>query len=142
MKTPLLIIIFFICNNIVAQTQDELKIQDLSANIFKWEVENKIDSLDNILHEKFIAVSSNGSFQNKSQFTDRLRSGNFVHNNIEIEENKATVSDNTASLIGNGLFKVTVSGNISIIHLSYIEVFTRTNPNAPWKLLALKASIF
>lgn len=133
-------ITFFICNNIIAQKHDELKIQDLSVNIFKWEVENKIDSLENVLHDKFVAVSSNGRIQNKSQFTGRLRSGNFVHNNIEIEENKATVSDNTASLIGKGVFTVTVSGNKSIVHLSYIEVFTRTNPNAPWKLLALKAS--
>ena len=140
MKTSLLIVTFFICNSIIAQTQDELKIQDLSANIFKWEVENKIDSLENVLHEKFTAVSSNGSIQNKNQFTGRLRSGNFVHNNIEIEENKATVSDNTASLIGKGIFTVTVSGEKNVIHLSYIEVFTRANPNAPWKLLALKAS--
>jgi hypothetical protein len=140
MKTALLIIFLFACNEIFAQTQDELKIQNLSATIFKWEVENKIDSLESILHEKFIAVSSNGSIQNKSQFTGRLRGGNFVHNKIDVEENKATVSDNTASLIGKGVFTVTVSGKNNIVHLSYIELFTRTNTNTPWKLLALKAS--
>jgi hypothetical protein len=86
------------------------------------------------------AVSSTGSTQNKSQYTGRLRFGNFVHNNIEIEENKATISDNTATLIGKGLFTVTTSGKKNIIHLSFMEVFSRTNPEAPWKLIALKAS--
>jgi hypothetical protein len=125
---------------IFGQPPDESKVLNLSNSIFRWEVENKIDSLESILHEKFFVVSSAGSIQNKKQYIERLRSGNFIHNNIEIEENMVTLSDNTAVVIGKGKFTVSVSGQKSLIHLSYLEVFTRPDSKDAWEMISLKAN--
>jgi hypothetical protein len=141
MRTLLIATILLLSTKLFAQTQDELNIQNLSATIFRLEVENKIDSLENVIHEKFIAVSSNGSIQTKTQYLDKLKGGNFVHNKIEVEENKSTVSQNTATIIGKGKFTITASGQTNTIHLSYMEVFIRLNKDSPWQIFALKANV-
>ena len=82
------------------QTPAETEILQLSNQIFKWEVENKIDSVEQIFHDKFLVVGSDGNIQAKSQYISRLKSGNFIHDSISVEENKVIVSDNTATVIG------------------------------------------
>lgn len=134
------IAILFVLNGF-GQTSDKTEILQLSDQIFKWEVENKIDSVANIFHEQFLVVGSDGTAQTKAQYIARLKSGNFIHDSIDVEDNKITVSDNTAIVIGKGKFNVTVSGKKASLHLSYMEVFTRTNANAGWKVLAMKANL-
>jgi hypothetical protein len=79
--------------------------------------------------------------QFKKDYLIRLQSGNFIHNSIIVEENKATVTENTAVVTGKGRFGVTVSGNKADLHLDYIEVFTRKDATSPWKVLAIKARV-
>ena len=141
MRSLLIVLALILSNQLFAQTQDELNIKKLSAIIFRFEVENKIDSLENIIHEKFISVGSNGSIQTKNQFLDRLKGGNFIHNKIEIEDNKSIIFENTATLVGKGKFTVTISGQTDTKHLSYMLIFIKTQSNNTWKLFALKASI-
>lgn len=124
-----------------SQTVSENEVLKISADIFKWEVENKSDSVAAILHPQFVVVSSDGSISKKSDYIKRLSGDNFKHNSIEITENTATISGNTATVIGKGKFDMTVSGNKKITQLSYIEVFTRENKSKPWSMLALKASV-
>jgi hypothetical protein len=62
-----------------------------------------------------------------------------THNSIEIEESKTAVVNNTAIVVGKGVFNITASGNNVIRHLSYLETFVKTKDG--WKLLALKASV-
>ena len=123
-----------------SQTNDEKMVLDLSGQIFKWEVEGKIDSLDKVFNDKFVVVGSTGALQTKAQYITRLKSGNFVHNSIEVQENSASVVDNTATVVGKGTFVVTAGGKKATIQLSYIEVFTRTAANQPWSVLAMHAS--
>lgn len=124
-----------------SQTTSEKEVLQLSADIFKWEVENNFTALENIFHEQFVVFSSNGMNQFKKDYLIRLQSGNFIHNSILVEENKATVTENTAVVTGKGKFAVTVSGNKRDLHLDYIEVFTRKDATSPWKVLAMKATI-
>ncbi|MEN9980892.1 MAG: hypothetical protein RL542_679 [Bacteroidota bacterium] len=124
-----------------SQTTSEKEVLQLSADIFKWEVENNFTALDTIFHEQFVVFSSNGMNQFKKDYIKRLQSGAFIHNSINVEENKATVTENTAVVIGKGRFAVTVSGNKADLHLDYIEVFTRKDGASPWKALAIKATI-
>lgn len=124
-----------------SQTTSEKEILKLSGQIFKWEVENKIDSLSTVFHEKFVVLSSDGSSQFKTGYLDRLKSGTFNHDSIDVDENAATVTGNTAIVTGKGKFAVTISGNKVALRLSYIEVFTRENAKKSWKVLAMKASI-
>lgn len=138
---PLIATLFIIASlNCSAQTAQEKNLLSLSDRIFKWEVAAKIDSLKQVFHEKFQVVGSNGEAQSKTAYIDRLRSGNFVHNAIIVQESNAAIADNTGTVFGKGTFTVTSNGHQVVLKLSYIEVFTRTDENQPWKVLAMHAS--
>lgn len=137
----LIAVAFLIGFRSFSQTTSEKEVLQLSADIFKWEVENNFTALENIFHEQFVVFSSNGMNQFKKEYMLRLQSGNFIHNSILVEENKATVTENTAVVTGKGKFGVTVSGNKIDLHLDYIEVFTRKDTASAWKVLAMKAHI-
>ena len=141
MKSSVLLITMFITAQLFAQSAEERTILTLSKQIFSWEVTNNIDSLEQLLEEKFVVVSSNGESQSKIKYIARLKTGNFTHNNIDVEENTASVVDNTAIVVGKGKFTVTVAGNTVSLHLSYTEGFTRRNVKKPWKILAMHASL-
>lgn len=74
-----------------------------------------------------MVVSGTGEVQKKGQYLTALRSGKFVHNDIAIEENRAAVESNTATVVGKGRFTVNISGDKISLHLSYMEVFTIVN---------------
>jgi hypothetical protein len=123
-----------------AQSPEETNVLRLSAEIFRWEVDNKIDSLDNTFHEKFVVVSSKGLRQPKKQYIATLKSGNFAHNSIVVSESNAVVAGNTAVVTGKGMFTVTVNGQKNELQLAYMEVFSRPNSRSGWKVLALQAN--
>ena len=139
MKKLLIIGLLLMNGHLFAQTQQETEILKLSEKMFKWEVDGKTDSLASLFDEKFMVIGRTGDIQTRSQYLATLRSGNFVHNSVDVEENTATVADNTATIVGKGKFTVTVSGTKITLHLSYIEVFTRRKNG--WSLLALHAGI-
>ncbi|RKR82888.1 uncharacterized protein DUF4440 [Mucilaginibacter gracilis] len=124
-----------------SQSPDEAAILKLSGKVFSWEVENKIDSLDQTLAKGFTAFTSAGDRQDRSAYMATLTGGKVVHNNIVIEENFASVVNNTATVGGKGKFTITINGSQKTIHLSYLEVFIRANPHDPWKMLALHAGL-
>lgn len=140
MKVYLSVIMLLLSINCFSQSSTENEVLKISNQIFRWEVENKIDSVANILSEQFVAASSDGSVIKKKDYVERLSAGNFTHNAITVSENSAVVSGNTAIVIGAGKFDMTVSGNQKISQLSYIEIFIRERKGQPWKMLALKAS--
>ena len=139
MKITISIILLFALSPIFAQSKIENEVTQLSKSLFNWEVKNKIDSIDNLLHEKLIVVNSKGETLSKSQYLATFQSGTMTHNSIEIEESKTTILNNTALVAGKGIFNITAGGNNMIRHLSYIETFIKTKDG--WKLLALKASV-
>ena len=121
------------------QTISENEVTNLSKSLFNWEIHNKIDSIDNLLHSQLVVVNSKGETLSKLQYLATFKSGTMTHNSIEIEESKTTVLNNTAIVAGKGVFNITAGGNNMIRHLSYIETFVKTKDG--WKLLALKASV-
>lgn len=141
MKQSLLIVCLLMGFQSFSQTSAEKDILKLSEKIFTWEVTNQIDSLEKVFDEKFVVVGGDGSSQYKKQYITVLRSGNFVHNSIDVSESLATVVNNTATVVGKGKFTVKVSGNKITLPLSYIEVFTRPNPKKPWTVLAMHATV-
>lgn len=141
MKVLAIVMILFSCSKSFGQSNTENEVLNLSAKIFNWEVQNKIDSLQKVFHKKFIVVSSDGSSSKKDDYLKRLQSGGFIHNNITVEENSAAVSGNTATVVGKGKFDVTISGKQVSLRLSYLEVFTRETAQKEWQVLAMKASV-
>jgi hypothetical protein len=51
----------------MAQLKAEDEILSLSNTIFNGEVENKIESLENVFDEKFVVISGHGSSQHKTE---------------------------------------------------------------------------
>lgn len=141
MKNYFLAILLLTGLQTFSQTSPDQDVLKLSNDIFKWEVENKIDSLEKIFNENFIVIGSDGNSQSKEQYLKRLSSGAFVHESIKVEENSAVVLSNTAVVSGKGIFSVNLSGKKVQLHLSYMEVFIRENSKSPWQILALKASV-
>ena len=127
--------------SVSAQSRDEASVLKLSEKVFQWEVANRLDSVARILDAQLVVVGSDGNTRNKEQYMQRLGDGSFVHNGIKIEDSKATVTENTAIVVGKGRFTITSSGSQNTAHLSYLEVFVRRGNQAPWTLLAIKASV-
>lgn len=140
MKIYLSVVMLLLSINSFSQSATENEVLKISSQFFRWEVENKIDSVASILAEQFVAASSDGSVITKKDYIERLSAGNFTHNAITVSEQSAVISGNTAIVIGAGKFDMTVSGRQRISQLSYIEVFIRERNGKPWKMLALKAS--
>ena len=140
MKLFTFVIAAFFSLNGFSQTNEEKGLLDRSAQIFQWEISNKFDSLETVFHDKMMVIGSTGEAQSKTAYLQRLQSGNFVHNNINIEKANAIVANNSATVFGEGKFDVTASGKKISLHLSYIEVFTRIDSTKPWVLLAIKAN--
>ncbi len=138
MKTPLFLIALFLFCKGFSQSSEEAKVLRLSSSMFTWEVNGNMDSLAHLFDEKISIVNSCGEIQNKEQYLTSLRSGNFKHDSINVEQNTVTVKNNTATIIGKGRFTMTLNGNKLHRHLSYIEVFIKDEKQ--WKLLALYAS--
>jgi hypothetical protein len=123
-----------------AQITPEHEILTLSDQIFRWEVEENIDEIEKVFHDKFVVVGGDGEIQTKEQYIALLRRRKFIHDSVVVEENKVTVSGNTATVIGKAKFEVTASGEKIVLRLSFIEVFTRSKVNKPWKVLAMHAT--
>lgn len=140
MKVYFSVIMLLLSINCFCQSSTENEVLEISRQIFRGEVENKIDSVANILAEQFVAASSDGSVITKKDYIERLSARNFTHNAITVSEQSAVISGNSAIVIGAGKFDITVSGRQRISQLSYIEVFIRERNGKPWKMLALKAS--
>jgi hypothetical protein len=141
MRTILTMLFLLMADGLFAQSTAEADLLKISDNIFTWEVENKIDSLQDIFSEKLVVFNPAGERQTKLQYIARLRSGNFKHNAIDVEESSAVIADNTGTVTGKGLFTVTDNGRQVPLYLTYMEVFTRSVLNTKWRLLALHASV-
>lgn len=135
------VIIFLIMSSIAfSQAEANTQLLTLSVQIFKWETDGNIDSLQTIFHDHFFVTGSDGNSRTREEYINRLRSGNFVHSKITVEENTAVIAGNTATVSGKGVFSIRVNGKLASLHLSYLEVFTREAIDQPWKVLAMKAN--
>jgi hypothetical protein len=125
--------------SVFSQTSEVSNVKALSAQIFKWEVARLNDSLSSVFHSKLQVWGTSGAPINKAEYLQRLKSPDFIHNNVTVENSTALIVDNTAIVNGDGIFELTISGNKTTLHLSYTEVFTRINTSKPWLLLAINA---
>lgn len=142
MKAQFSVIILLLSVKCFCQNPSESEVLKISHQIFAWEVENKIDSVSNKLSNQFLVSGSDGSINQKKGYIERLKGGSFIHNSINVLEDNAVISGNTAIVMGIGDFDITIttSGNKKTSRLSYIEVFVKEDNEKQWKMIALKAS--
>jgi Domain of unknown function (DUF4440) len=121
-----------------AQSNAESDVLNVSRDMFRWEVEGKMDSLENLFGDKLVIISSTGTSKSKTEYLNDLKAGKPVHNSIDVQQSSARIIGTTAIVWGKGVFSVSVNENKSTLNLSYMEVFVIQDKN--WKLIALHAS--
>jgi hypothetical protein len=145
MKTIVFLTIMFTGTNVFAQSGADArniaisdKIVALSNDKFRWEMKNDADSMDNLLDERFVGVSSTGIRRTKKEYLANIKNPTTIHNSMEIQETNVMVFGNTAVLTGKGIFVITSNNVQSTQHLCYMQVFVQTGKE--WKMVALQGS--
>lgn len=65
MKTILTLFTLFLSGMTFSQSKAETEVHVLSADKFRWMVENKLDSLSNVLDDQIILQHASGMIQKK-----------------------------------------------------------------------------
>lgn len=109
-----------------SETWEILKndIIQLHTTKFRWFAEKKLDSIATILHKDVNYIHSNGWVETKSEVLDNIQSGKLTYHSVEVLKADVTISDQTAVLLGTGIFSVSLSGKPILIKLLYSEVYT------------------
>jgi hypothetical protein len=121
-----------------AQSKPEAGILNLSKTMFRWEVENKMDSFEIHLDDGLLVLGSNGVIRTKEVYVAELKKTRLVHNSINIQEAKVSVKGKTAVLTGKGFFVLTFDGTKRELNLVYMQVFIKEK--SIWKLIGLQAN--
>lgn len=130
--------IILFSNQLFGQTMVESQVLKVSADMFRWEVKEKFDSLATLFDDQLVVIGSTGTKRSKTEYLDNLKNGRPIHNSIDVQKSSATIHGETAIVVGNGLFVTTTGGTQTTNHLSYMEVFVYKNKC--WKLVALYAT--
>ncbi len=130
------IIILFIsifCNmELLAQSETEKEILELSLEKFRWKTTGKFNLLADLFDDELAFVHITGHITTKDDWINQLKTGRFVYNRIEQKEASVKAYGDTAVLVGKAIF--TVNGG-SVYHLVYTEVYTKKSNK--WKLVNL-----
>jgi Domain of unknown function (DUF4440) len=138
MKKIFFIAAMLFASGAFAQSKQEAEVLNLSKTMFRWEVENKIDSFETHLDDGLLVLGSNGVVRTKEVYVAELKNPKLVHNSINIQEAKASVKGKTAVLIGKGVFILTFDGTKRELNLVYMQTFIKEK--GIWKLIGLQAS--
>lgn len=143
MKKILFILFVFVAASVNAQkTKEEsatekfvLKLHEVK---FRWMVEGKLDSLNNILDERLQYIHSNGWIETKKEVIEDLRSGKLKMVNVKVKEATARVYKGFVLVTGKGDFTVVVEGKPVEINLLYTEVYAKRQSG--WMLVSRHAN--
>lgn len=105
---------------------------------FRWMVNKRLDSLNNILDERVQYVHSNGWVQNKKEVIEDIRSGKLIMTNVKVSEAKARVYKGFVIVNGKGVFSVIMDGKPLDIILLYTEVYAKRQNG--WLLVSRHAN--
>lgn len=105
---------------------------------FRWMVNKRLDSLNNILDERVQYVHSNGWVQNKKEVIEDIRSGKLTMTNVKVSEAKARVYKGFVIVNGKGIFSIILDGKPLDIVLLYTEVYAKRQNG--WLLVSRHAN--
>ncbi len=112
-------------SGVFAQPKQEAEVLNLSKTMFRWEVENKIDSFAIHLDDQLAVLGSNGVVRTKEVYLTELKNPKPVHNSITIQESKVCIKGKTAVLVGKGIFILTYDGTKRESNLVYMQVYIK-----------------
>ncbi len=105
---------------------------------FRWMVNKRLDSLNNILDERVQYVHSNGWVQNKKEVIEDIRSGKLAMTNVKVSEAKARVYKGFVIVNGKGVFSIVMDSKPLDIVLLYTEVYAKRQNG--WLLVSRHAN--
>lgn len=130
MKQLFFIFFLFFASVAVAQkTKEESATEKFVLKLhetkFRWMVQKKLDSLNNLLDDRIQYVHSNGWVQNKKEVIEDIRSAKLTMNNVTVSEASARVYKGFVIVNGKGTFNVLMEGKPVDIYLLYTEVYAK-----------------
>lgn len=125
MRVIVAILILHVAGGVLAQSDAERAVLDLSSKKFDWLVDGQADSLEKMLDEKVQYIHSNGWVQNKREVIDDMRTGKLVYRKVTIKEVSVRLYAETAILTGLGTFEGINGGTAFLLDLRYTEVYVR-----------------
>ena len=105
---------------------------------FRWMVNKRLDSLNNLLDERVQYVHSNGWVQNKKEVIEDIRLGKLVMNKVTVTDATARVYKGFVIVNGKGIFSVIMDGKPLDISLLYTEVYAKRQNG--WLLVSRHAN--
>jgi hypothetical protein len=104
--------------------QASADILNLHQTKFRWFQEKKLDSIAYLLHPDVNYIHSNGWVEHKSEVIENIQSGKLTYTKVEVLNADVTISENTAIVLGTGMFSVSLNDKPIVIKLLYTEVYT------------------
>ena len=104
----------------------------------RWLIENRIDSISNMLDSRCLFMHSNGWTQNAEELVKDLQSKKLVYHKITVTESQARQYESMVIVTGRGRFEGTVDGKVFNMQLMYTEVFVKRKNS--WKLVSRQST--
>jgi Domain of unknown function (DUF4440) len=118
----------------MSNTSTEQEIIKLSKEKWRWMADKKVDTLDNLFHEKAMFVHMGGSW-GKEQELNVIKSGGIWYKKADIHDVSVNIIDNTAILLNRITLLAEVGGNEVTNPFEVTEVYVKEN--GTWKLGSL-----
>jgi len=132
---------FMLCFNLVVSAQNapaEKYVKAFSETKNRWLVENKIDSIRNLLDSRCLYLHSNGWIQTADEVVKDMESKKLVYRKITISESQARQYESMVIVTGKGRFEGEVDGKAFGMVLMYTEVYVKRKSS--WKLVSRQST--
>jgi len=118
-------------------TAAEQEVINLSKDKWQWMADKKVDTLNNLFHEKAMFVHMGGSW-GKQQELNIIKSGGIWYKKADIHDVTVNIIDNTAILLNRITLLAEVGGNEVTNPFMVTEVYIKLK--GQWKLGSLSFS--
>jgi hypothetical protein len=130
-------LIFFFTSFAVLAQSEAAKVDALHKQKFDWLITKNIDSINYLLGDQVSYVHSNGWLQNREEVLNDMKSGKLQYKSIVVEESLVNLVEQTAIVIGKGIFTGKINVTEFSMRLLYTEVYVKVNNR--WKLISRHA---
>jgi ketosteroid isomerase-like protein len=124
------------------QDQDAAEILGILRAYHAAMVEARIDQLGELVDEDYSLVHITGYVQPKDEWFDVIRTGQFDYHKIDIDDRvlSVSVSGDTATVAGRGIFDATINGMHAPWRLQFKMTWSRQR--GEWRIVSARYSSF
>jgi len=133
--------VIFLSITLLATAQNapaEKYVKAFSETKNRWLVENKIDSIRNLLDNRCLYMHSNGWIQTADDVVKDMQSKKLVYKKISITESQARQFESMVVVTGKGRFEGEVDGKAFGMVLMFTEVYVKRK--STWKLVSRQST--